>query len=447
MRASALEPHASNVRDVSVSDAASSVKIGTWGIVLLALFVWAFFLREFTSPQGPGSAAYSKILSEFTVADLVVLGVCAAFYMGLAVFRPKWQLDVPRGVKWGAALVGAGVAVSLLIALIQGRSDIFVSWRWLVYVVLLVPPFAYAVRRPEVAERVAVIMLWVGGIRALYLLVSFVLGGGVSIASLGSLPVWDGPTLEILVACFAIGYFRLLSGRRRWWDVVLMSACLAVVVLAFRRTYWAEIVIVLAIGALPFVPTKRKPWVVGLTVIVTVAILVSIVLPGSVARFLERIESSNPFGSSTSSYANTNAAHLEDVLDGMYMVSQDPILGQTISARLEVERPGSTRVETTVIHNAPLNTWVRLGLLGLAGYVVFAVSIVRTGLRSGGAQVMGATTAFAAFLASQFIVTAAFSPPFYLSFQVVVINAIAVAFILATAAPAETRRQMAGDPA
>jgi O-antigen ligase len=194
--------------------------------------------------------------------------------------------------------------------------------------------------------------------------------------------------------------------------------------LCFRRTYWAELAVGIAILAL----TTRGRRIRVLLLPICILALTFLVLGTS---FTERLSSINVMHDDTP-YAEDNADHVGDLLDAWAQVRAAPVMGIGLGTSYPTRRIRDWKEESVMVHNAPLHVWLKYGLLGLALYLAYHVSLFRC-LRSQAQRSSPRhgiiVRAALAYLAAQFIVSLAFTPWPYSAVQ----STNLIAFVLAVA--------------
>jgi O-antigen ligase len=136
-----------------------------------------------------------------------------------------------------------------------------------------------------------------------------------------------------------------------------------VVVLAFRRNNWGELVFALGLLFLLEGGVRRRLHALGL-----LAMLVAVPLATmSPSRLVTRVLSMDPMASGTPEAA-TNAGHIGDLLDAWDAIKASPILGVGQGKPYATSRIVAWKTESWMVHNAPLHVWVRYGILGLLAF-------------------------------------------------------------------------------
>jgi hypothetical protein len=401
---------------------------GTWAVIALATLAIGFFFREYTSPQGPGSSLYLRAIGDLRFVDLGLGLVVLFFYAGVVVFRPMKPRSDSKRLAVPLLTFGVAIALQVSLALWRGGGEVFFAWRGLAYAAVLYPMFVFALGDPHHARWIRNVLFLVVGVRGVVILVEYALGGGVVLNSIGRIAYWDGYTLDFFVLVFAIALSALLAGERQplIWGVVGISVL--VIVLAFRRTPWAEIVLVVAVLALTRAKLERRRAIAAIITLAVLAVGVAVVFPVAAGPYQERVLTMVNVSDSGSRFSQTNSSHLEDVYDGLYAVFESPVMGQGLLGDIVVNRPGATRRSVQLLHNALLNTWVRFGMLGVCGLLAMNCAIARMYMRlvGGSGAIASVGRGAGAFLLAQAVVTSAFAPPAFAGFQ----GAVTLAFCL-----------------
>jgi hypothetical protein len=396
-------------------------------IVLLPLFS-LILLPEYL--QGVGnldakSILYRETIGPLRIVDILLLGILAAHGMVWATSR-RARLHFPKT----AAVPGLGflVATSLAMAYgwLHGGTNLFFDWRALALGIGLYGVFAMWVQTPREAQWALHLFASYMAVRIGLIYTSFLSGGGDVIVGL-RIPVFDGPTLSaiVLTAVLALWMSDCAIGKvRKLLWMTLSAAAYLLVLLCFRRTFWAELVIATAL-LLVLVKYHRKRKI--LLAVATVAAVATMLGPA----FYERTRSMD-FTTSESEYSQDNADHVGEVLDAWEQVQQQPLLGIGLGRSYPTLRIQEWKEESVMVHNAPLHVWLKYGLLGLACYVWFHFALFRWLQRrhrelGGEGQVL--TGPALLFLVAQFAVSLGFTPWPYSSLQTTTL----IAFLLAVA--------------
>jgi O-antigen ligase len=196
------------------------------------------------------------------------------------------------------------------------------------------------------------------------------------------------------------------------------------VALCFRRTYWAELAIGVALLAMT-VPGRRLR-TLALPLCMT---LVAFLALGT--SFTQRL-SSIDFTRDDVPYSEDNSDHVGDVLDAWAQVRAAPLMGIGLGTAYPTWHIRNWKQESVMVHNAPLHVWLKYGLLGLALYLAYHLSLFRE-LRMHGKrsppQHRAIVSAVLAYLAAQFLVCLGFTPWPYSAVQ----STNLIAFLLAVA--------------
>ena len=237
--------------------------------------------------------------------------------------------------------------------------------------------------------------------------------GGGELAFYGRTPVGDHATLEFMVAAVAISLAMLRSGRSRLLWLAGITIGTAIVMLAFRRYAWVELAIVAAFFPLL---SKRRARYLKAAALLAGAGALAIVLTWSSLQWGERFASLDPTASrSTNALAATNQGHLDDIRDGLDQVRAHPVFGLGVGVLYVGKRTVAWKGAAGMVHNAPVEVWIKFGLLGLMTYaLIYATLFRRLWQRRGGTRYadLVAWGVFAFFLANFFISITVYSWPF-----------------------------------
>ena len=73
-------------------------------------------------------------------------------------------------------------------------------------------------------------------------------------------------------------------------------------------------------------------------------------------------------------YATTNQGHIDDILDGWDQVRAHPITGLGVGVLYHPTRTARWKGDAGMVHNAPVEMWIKFGLLGVV--VFFAIYFI-----------------------------------------------------------------------
>lgn len=391
---------------------------------LIFSFLW---FREFSSADGPRSFLYLEAWGGFRLVDFLVLGLVYFHLLWILGTRPQIP-QIPSALKKPALLFLAALGVSLLWGFFQGGTHLYFDWRNIFLGVGLALMFSCWIRTPAALNEAVYIFAAMMGLRVLYILGGYATGAHsvLTVVTGIATPLYDGPTLSaaVLLVLFAFRFApqETSSLRKIWWGIV-GGAAFILVLLSFRRSYWAE----LAIGALILAALQRKSRLVLFGLIVVVAALVA-GLGGD--RVYGRVKSMNPFVPGQPEYTGDNEDHVNEVLDAIDQVKQHPILGIGLGRTFRTPRVSEWKPESWGVHNGLLHAWLLYGLLGLVAYLWFHPSLFRWLHRLQEVNVKPRVRSFAqvalAYLIGPFLLSFGFAPWPYGA----LINNTLVAFIL-----------------
>jgi len=402
------------------------------------------------------SILYRGTIGPLRIVDVALLGLIATHVI-VWISSRRSRVDVPRSV----AIPGIGFLLAIALAAIRGSllggANLFCDWRALALGVGMYVVFAMWLQTQDDVRSAMLLFAVFMTVRIGLFGWEFVGGGGDMVVGV-RIPVFDGPTLSavvftvILAQCMSDGSAGLT--QKLLWTGLSTGGCL-LVLLCFRRTFWAE----LAIGTV-ILFVIQKPGRAQKLLLATVVVATTVGIMGP--TFFERVQSLN-FSSNESEFSQDNPDHVGEVLDAWEQVQKQPVLGIGMGRSFQTLRVPTWKEESVMVHNALLHVWLKYGLLGLVSYIWFHFAVFRrlwrirkhdsvekTRLphrgairRSGPSSLVTAdrrvsqkgplATAIAsaalAYLAAQFVVSLGFAPWPYSSLQ----STTLIAFVLAMA--------------
>ena len=403
-------------------------------MVLLPLF-WLMLLPEYVQGLGDAEAksiVYRATMGPFRVVDLLLLAMIAAHAVAWASSR-RWQVRLPRAIAWpGLGFLGA-IVLAMGFGAMHGGTNLFFDWRALALGIGLYVVFALWLQTPQAWQWAVGLFAGFMALRVAWIYAEFLSGGGDVLVGV-RIPVFDGPTLSAVVFTGLLA-MCLGDSAHGWRSVIWLgfgAAAYVLVLLCFRRTFWAELG--LASLALLLIKAERR----GRNLLLAVAAMVAaaaILGP----PFVERIRSLD-FTQNETEFSQGNPDHVGEVLDAWERVQRNPVMGIGLGRSFQTLRIQEWKEDSVMVHNAPLHVWLKYGLLGLACYVWFHAAALRWLWRargskdrntddsdSGTARVGALQSAAVVYVAAQFAVSLGFAPWPYSSLQ----SAILIAFVLA----------------
>jgi|GEM_PF-1426421 len=427
-----------------LSDASTVLRLGAdsrrWALrmcqamVLLPL-LWLMLLPEYVQGLGDAEAksiVYRTTMGPFRLVDLLLLAMIAAHAIAWASSR-RWRVRLPREIAWpGMGFLGA-IVLAMGFGAMHGGTNLFFDWRALALGIGVYVPFALWLQTPQAWEWALQLFAGFMALRILWIFAEFFSGGGDVLVGV-RIPVFDGPTLSAVV--FTALLAMCLGGSAPGWRSVIWmgfgAAAYVLVLLCFRRTFWAELGI--ASLALLLIKGRRR----GRNLLLAVAAIAAAAAILGPA-FVERIHSMD-FTQDETEFSQGNPDHVGEVLDAWEQVKRNPVMGIGLGRSFQALRIQEWKEDSVMVHNAPLHVWLKYGLLGLACYVWFHAAGLRwlwrargfgnrnTDDRDSGAARVGAFQGAAmVYLAAQFAVSLGFAPWPYSSLQ----SAVLTAFVLA----------------
>ncbi len=407
-------------------DGARFVRV-TRAVVLCSLLS-LIFIAEYSQGNGetaPKSFVYNSLAGGFRVIDVavLVLGLAHGFALGC---RHQRAPSFPRKLALLMAGFGIAIMISLVYGMERGGQNLFFDWRALALGVAFYIVYRFWIQGP-VDGRVAVLLFGaVATAHIAMLLLAYAQGKGASLLGL-RVPLFDGPSLSALVFVSILGLSlsgSALASRHRAPWLLLSAGAMLLVALCFRRTYWAE----LAVGVALLVLISRGRRIRVLALPLCIAGIAFLALGASLPARLSSINVTQE----DALYGEDNADHVGDVLDAWAQVRAAPLMGIGLGRSYPTWHIRNWKEESVMVHNAPLHVWLKYGLLGLALYLAYHLYLfrcLRGRARCAPPGNRAVVSAVLAYLAAQFIVSLGFTPWPYSAIQ----STNLIAFLLAVA--------------
>ncbi len=383
------------------------------GIVMAALFL-LLWCNQYESFDGKASVIYDKAFGGVRWIDIVLLSVAFAHAVLLLYSGRKW-FHVPSRISrpsWVFLLV---ISFAFIYGWRNGGEHLFFDWREIALGAALTLVFSYWVRTPAELKLALRVFAVIFSVRIILILGWFLAGGGTE-AVLGGLrtPIYDGATLTQAGFLGILGLSFCLE-EKSFADKLFWAICgflgYLLVFAAFRRTFWGEVFIALAIFMLTGSKVRLKMIAAVLLTVLLPSLLVLLLADNVVVKRLASFDLAEA-GTATE-YGNTNLDHINDILDALDHVKEHPLLGIGLGRPYRTTRIVEWKTESSVVHNALVHVWLFYGLAGLITYLWFHVSLYRW-LRSFRFNPDPLFRSFAgallAYVFSQFLMAAAFAP-------------------------------------
>jgi O-antigen ligase len=395
------------------------------GLIFCALFS-VVFLPEFLHQGNDvgGSFLYAKAAAGFRFIDLGILALVLLHLVAVACSR-KQIVRFPR------ALVLPGLAFLLCIAAgiaygrLHGGTNFFFDWRALGLGIGLYFVWASWIQTPsDVQSAVRLLGIYMAA-RIALLYVLYLSGRGETLLGV-PIPLFDGPALSAIVfaALLAFRYQESSNIAYKLFWIALAAAAGVIVLLCFRRTYWGE----LAIGVAILLLLQRRHRLRSFVLVGTMACLAALTLGKPFAARIRSLDVLRMDGD----FSADNPDHLHDLQDAWDQVRQSPLMGIGVGTAYPTWRIRNWKSESVMVHNAPIHVWLKYGAVGVVCYFWFHLVLLRWLYRR--SKSLGAndsvflSVAFA-YLTAQFVMTLGFAPWPYSELQLTTL----ISFILAAA--------------
>ncbi len=369
---------------VPISQPAELGRFVWWSIATVILFC-AIYFHSKTDPgirfavkhsgltnYGPSWWTQQKF-GQFTPGDVAVFMFA---YAGLIERFRTGRMAISNRMAWLLGLGTTAVLVGIAAGVYHETQSPFGDWRnlalGLVYAFAL---WSTVLRTDRDCFRFAQIFVGILTGYGIWQLIQYASGGG-EIAFYGRTTVGDHATLEFMVAAVGVSMAMLRTHRSRFLWMAGVAVGTSVVVLAFRRYAWVELAAVFAAFIL-FSGVNRRRYVVSIAA-VAVACLLTIALTWSSLDWGGRFASLDPTQTRAENvYATTNQGHINDILDGFDEVKAHPIAGLGVGVLYHGQRTAQWKGDAGMVHNAPVEVWIKFGLLGLIVFVTIYVILFR----------------------------------------------------------------------
>ncbi|HEY4899805.1 MAG TPA: O-antigen ligase family protein [Terriglobales bacterium] len=395
-------------------------------MVLLPLFS-LMLLPEYVQGLGNPEAKsilYRGTLGPLRMVDALLLGIIAAHAIVWLSSR-KTRLHLPRPMAVPGFGFLAAIAMAMIYGWLHGGTNLFFDWRALALGIGMYGVFAMWVQTPPAARSAVYLFAGYMALRIGLIYASFLRGEGDVILGV-RIPMFDGPTLSAIVFTAVLASSMGDCARGRWRQLLWMSlsaAAYLLVLLCFRRTFWAELGVATGLLLLLRRNHRRRKLLLAMMAVAAVALTLG-------PAFYQRMQSLD-FTNGESEFSQGNPDHVGDVLDAWDQVRQHPFLGIGLGRSYPTLRIQEWKEESVMVHNAPLHVWLKYGLIGLACYVWFHFAIFgwlfRRHRAAGLSEEQVWLAAALVYLAAQFAVSLGFTPWPYSSVQ----STLLIAFVLA----------------
>jgi O-antigen ligase len=271
-------------------------------------------------------------------------------------------------MAWGV------LAVTIALALLSAAPELFADWRNLVAVAATVTAAAKWLSSRRWRNWALTDMAVAYGIAGIPYLVRWAVGAGTRLYDV-RISVFFGPTLFMSIFSSVVTLSTWLTARRlpRWYGRLVRLAAVSsslVVVLSFRRSFWLGWTLGVA-GVVAVVLRRRQASPLRLLAAsaTVVAIGVAAFVATGTDAVVDRLASFLP--SENNEYATTNEDHVNDLIDALGVIADEPIFGLGIGRYYETSLIADWKETSFEVHNTVLHVWLKFGLLGVVAYLGF----------------------------------------------------------------------------
>jgi len=398
--------------------------VSCWRGLIACLLFSVIFLPEFPHEgSAAGSFVYAKAIAGFRFIDFSVLALVLVHLSALISSRERF-LFFPRALLLPGTAFLICVATGIGYGRLRGGSNFFFDWRALALGIGLYVVWTFWMRTAEGRQQVVRVFAIYMAVRIAVLFALYLSGRGETLLGV-PIPTFDGPALSAIVftALLAFRYRESCTGVHRVLWMALAAASYLIVLLCFRRTYWGE----LAIGTIILMLRQRRP-VRNLALAGAMVCLAAVLLGRPFAARVQSLDVMQGDGD----FSADNSDHLHDLQDAWDQVRQSPFMGIGVGTSYPTWRIRNWKIESVMVHNAPIHVWLKYGLAGLICYLWFHVAVLRwlyVRSKRGALSHSAFLSAAFAYLTAQFLMTLGFAPWPYSELQLTTLSS----FILAAA--------------
>ncbi len=376
--------------------------------ILCSLFSVIFLQEYFQASAGPiASILYDKIAGAFRTIDLILIVIVVPHLAAIACSRTR-IVYFPRSVMLPAFGFLGSLAFAVVCGIWRGASNLFFDWRALALGFGLYFVWIFWIQTVADVESAVRLFLFCVAVRVATLYWQYIGGNGEVLQGV-RIPIYDGPTISALVfaALLALSYRQCPAKKVvDLWLLSLTTATSLMVILCFRRTFWAALIV----GAMVLLLLSERRNKIGVVAKFATIVGLAAVMVG--APFYARLRSFNLFQTSAE-FSEDNGDHVDDLLDAWDQVRQSPVLGVGLGTPYPTWRIRNWKSESVMVHNAVIHVWLKYGLCGLTFYLWFHLALFRwmKGRANLGSPKQSAfLLAVLAYLIAQFVVSLTFAP-------------------------------------
>lgn len=408
-----------------------------WQTLIFCALFSVIFLPEFAGDADriTASSLYGKAFSGFRFVDLGILALVMVHVAALACSR-RTVVRLPRSLAAPGTAFLACIAIGVCYGHSRGGSNFFFDWRAGALGIGLYCVWACWMQDERAIAYATHLFASYMAARIALLYGFYLAGHGAELLGV-AIPTFDGPTLSGIVFMALLSLRCLSAAETRLARVLwlcLAAASYLMVVLCFRRTYWAE----LAMGTVILLLLQPRHRLRNAAVAGS-AICVAAIMVGQ--PFSGRLQSLD-FTQTDGEFSVDNSDHLHDLQDAWDQVRQSPVMGIGVGTAYPTWRIQSWKNESVMVHNAPLHVWLKYGIAGLICYWWFHIALLRALYQkshSGDSRTVVFQQAAAAYITAQFITTLSFAPWPYSELQMTTL----LSFILAVVFMSQSGRESA----
>ena len=378
---------------------------------------------------------FKNLIYKFRTVDIIMV---TGFIFFLIIKTPRKLFPIWTPINTPILLFFIWLPAPVLKGILHGgTTNLFAGWKNFFLGILFFLIFLEVMDSKSKIEYILWLFFVIVLLNDLYALVKLALGKGISTKLGHEVPFfYNSADIFVSISCFLFG-IGLLLNRKMNIDktIFLISGCIIfflTIAISFRRSLWLQ----LSIGICLLIYYSR----VGIKMKAMIYILLILgifpffldtkIIPISINNLVESAKSLNISNKGIGVHYISNQRHLENIYVALQVLIKEGLfLGYGIGR----DWSWSTVYNFASIHNGIIKTWFWFGIVGLMSYLLLFLrffSNYKKKLKYLSNETKALTIGHFGFIVSWFIISSAFTPPFYTSFSTSIIMFFHLSVIL-----------------
>lgn len=410
-------------------------------IFILFILCLVVFPDEFTKGVGFNfvynreSIFFKNLIYKFRTIDIIMF---TGFILFLIIKTPRKLFPIWTPINTPILLFFIWLPVPVLKGILHGgTTNLFAGWKNFFLGILFFIIFLEVMDSKRKIEYILWMFFIIVLLNDIYALVKLALGKGISTKLGHEVPFfYNSADIFVSISCFLFG-IGLLLNRKMSIDktIFLISGCIIfflTIAISFRRSLWLQLVI--GICLLVYYSRARVKMKAMIYFLLIMGIfpffLDTKIIPISINNLTESAKSLNILNKGIGVHYISNQRHLENIYIALQVLIKEGLfLGYGIGR----DWSWSTVYNFASIHNGIIKTWFWFGIVGLMSYLLLFLSFFinyQKNLKYFSNETKALTIGYFGFIVSWFIISSAFTPPFYTSFSTSIIMFFHLSVIL-----------------